>query len=197
MFPVSKQETVEVLMKPHDTLIALKYYSINRLEKENILNKELSSTGLPPNYGIRALADVIGISSGEISKATKRLEKARLVAVRDKVSVISRNLMEWLSYGMRYYSPLETQGYGRGIATGWNCHLIKSDMFAPQPGWAWASSQGDIEAELIIPFHDSVPLAARYDSWLYQALSLIEVIRGGKPRELFIARDLLAQHLKD
>ena len=180
-----------MIIKPQDTLIALKYCSIERQA-----NIGPSETGLPPGFGIRHLAEVIGISHGEISRATQRLEKAQLVNVRDGISAVARNLTEWLCYGIRYYCPLELSGYGRGIGTGWNCQLIKSEMKPPQPGWAWASSQGDAEAALILPFHSSVPLAASNDPWLYQALSLVEVIRGGKPRELAIARDLLAGHLE-
>ena len=121
------------------------------------------------------------------SKATKRLEKARLVTVRDKTMVITRNLLEWLVHGMRYYCPLKTEGFGRAIATGWNCPLLQSGMVPPSPGWGWASSKGNVEAELIAPFHVSVPIAARHDPWLYQAMSLVDVLRGGKPRELAIA----------
>ncbi|MFA7555342.1 MAG: hypothetical protein WCY88_13915 [Spongiibacteraceae bacterium] len=179
-----------MIIKPQDTLIALKYCSIELQAK--VGRRE---TGLPPEFAIRDLAEVIGISHGEISRANQRLEKAQLLSVRGSVSAVARNLVEWLSYGIRYYCPLERSGYGRGVGTGWNCNLIKSDMNPPQPGWAWASSQGDREAELIVPFHNSVPLAASNDPWLYQALSLVEVIRGGKPRELAIARDLLAKHL--
>lgn len=180
-----------MIIKPQDTLIALKYCSIERQTKGGLGG----NTGLPLSFGIRDLAEVIGISHGEISRATQRLEKSQLVNVRGEVFAVARNLVEWLCYGIRYYCPLESSGYGRGVGTGWNCQLIKSDMKPPQPGWAWASSQGDSEAELILPFHRSVPLAASNDPWLYQALSLVEVIRGGKPRELAIARDLLAEHL--
>jgi hypothetical protein len=179
-----------MIIKPQDTLIALKYCSIERQAKAGY-----SETGLPPEFGIRDLAEVISISPGEISRANQRLEKAQLVNVRERVFAVARNLTEWLCYGIRYYCPLESSGYGRGVGTGWNCALIKSEMKPPQPGWAWASSHGDKESELILPFHNSVPTAASVDPWLYQALSLVEVIRGGKPRELSIARDLLAEHI--
>jgi len=189
---VSYSETgnASMIIKPQDTLIALKYCSIERQAGIG-----LAGTGLSSVFSIRDLAEVIGISHGEISRSTQRLEKAQLVSIRGGIFAVARNLNEWLCYGIRYYCPLERSGYGRGIGTGWNCQLIKSEMLPPQPGWVWASSQGDKEAELIVPFHNSVPLAASYDPWLYQALSLVEVIRGGKPRELAIARELLAAHL--
>jgi len=176
-----------MIIKPQDTLIALKYCSIQLQEQKAQISNTPIEVGLSPNYGIRDLAEVLGVSSGEISKATKRLEKARLVTVRDKTMVITRNLLEWLVHGMRYYCPLKTEGFGRAIATGWNCPLLQSGMVPPSPGWGWASSKGNVEAELIAPFHVSVPIAARHDPWLYQAMSLVDVLRGGKPRELAIA----------
>ena len=179
-----------MILKPQDTLVALKYCSVMQQSA-----MESPTTGLKPGFSIRDLSEVIGISHGEISRSTKRLEAARLVVVRDNVSAVARNLLEWLSYGFRYYCPMESAGYGRGIATGWNCSLIESEMHPPKPGWAWAGN-GDIEAEWIKPFHDSVPLAAMHDPWLYKALALVDVMRGGKPRELAIARELLTAHME-
>ncbi len=193
MFLDSKQETLVIMIiKPQDTLIALKYCSIQLQMQGDQINKTLIEVGLSPNYGIRDLAEILGVSSSEISKATKRLEKARLVTVRDKAMVITRNLFEWLVHGMRYYCPLKTEGFGRAVATGWNCPLLQSSMVPPKPGWGWANSKGDVEAELIAPFHVSVPIAARHDPWLYQALSLVDVLRGGKPRELVMAETELS-----
>lgn len=45
---------------------------------------------------------------------------------------------------------------------------------------------------MIKPIHDSVPFAASNDELLYEALSLVDAIRLGKPRELAVARDELA-----
>ncbi|MCP3690018.1 MAG: hypothetical protein GY784_16565 [Gammaproteobacteria bacterium] len=169
-------------IKPQDTLLLLKYWSL-RLED----NKS----------GVRSIAEAIGISVSEVSKGTKRLVASHLVVERSGVVYAeSGALLEWLCYGVRYAYPLESVGYGRGMATSWNCPVLKSEMVAPSPPLVWPVAGGDIEGALIRPIHNSVPFAAGRDERLYRAISLVEAIRGGKPRELVIARDLLTKLVK-
>lgn len=166
-------------LKPQDTLLALKYWSQNRY------NQHLS---------VRELAESVGLSPGEVSKSTKRLEASHLVSERSRVIFAdSRNLMEWIAYGVRYAYPLEQEGYGRGIATSWSCPLIESEMLPPNPAWVWPLAGGRSEGVFIKPFYSSVPFAANKDEQLYRVLSIVEAIRGGKPREIAIARDLASQ----
>jgi len=171
-----------VQLKPQDTLLALKYWSLKRDNRDS---------------SVRDIAESIGISASEVSKGAKRLVTARLVVERDaQVFAESGALLEWLSYGVRYAYPQESVGYGRGIATSWNCPVLKSEMVPPTPALVWPISGGDVEGALIKPFHESVTIAASKDEQLYRVLSLLEAIRGGKPRELAIARALLANLIK-
>ena len=169
-------------LKPQDTVLALKYWSLKRDNRDS---------------SVRDIAESIGISASEVSKGAKRLVAARLVVERDaRMFAESGALLEWLSYGVRYAYPQESVGYGRGIATSWNCPVLKSEMVPPTPALVWPVAGGDREGALIKPFHQSVPVAASKDEQLYQVLSLLEAIRGGKPRELAIARALLANLIK-
>ncbi len=169
-------------LKPQDTLLSLKYWSI---EKNNI------------RLTTRALADVVGISSGEVSKSTQRLIHAGLIVERNKrVFVLTDSLIEWLCYGVRYAYPYQQVGYGRGMPTSWNCALIHSEMVPPIPALVWERQGGMTEGAFVKPIHQAAPLAASTDDSLYQALSLIDAIRGGKPRELSIARKLLIDLIK-
>ena len=142
---------------------------------------------------MRDIASSIGISAGEVSKGTKRLVAAKLLNNRDgRVAPEAGALLEWLSYGVRYAYCQSSIGYGRGMATSWNCPILNSEMVPPTPALVWPMPGGDVEGAWIMPFHKSVPFAASSDHQLYRALSLLEAIRGGKPRELKIARKLLA-----
>lgn len=164
-------------LKPQDSLLALKYWSIRREG---------------PGMSVRGLAELIRISAGEVSKGTKRLVAAHLVVERaGGVYAETGALLEWLSYGVRYAYPIESVGYGRGMATSWNCPILKTEMVPPSPAFVWPVAGGDTEGALIKPIHHSVPFAAGRDQWLYKAMALVEAIRAGKPRELAIARDSL------
>ena len=169
-------------LKPQDTLLALKFWSLQRQGETD---------------SVRGMAQSIGVSAGEISKSTKRLAASHLVAERSgRVYAESGALLEWLCFGVRYAYPQENIGYGRGLATAWNCPLLKSEMTPPSPATVWGAPGGNSDGRLIRPIHESVPYAANHDDNLYRAFSLLEAIRGGKPRELAIAREQLAQLIK-
>jgi hypothetical protein len=170
-------------LKSQDTLLALKYWSLRK-------SGQASS--------VRAIAEAIGISAGEVSKSTRRLVASRLVVERDgSVFAESGALLEWLCYGVRYVYPQQSTGYGRGMPTAWNCPILTSDMMPPDPPLVWQQAGGAVEGILMQPFHDAVPYAAAQDELLYCALSLIEAVRVGKPRELAIARNLLKELIKN
>lgn len=169
-------------LKSQDSLLALKYWSLQQ-------SNEAAS--------VRGIAESIGISPSEISKGSKRLIASRLVVERSgRIFAESGALLEWLCFGVRYAYPVEIVGYGRGMATSWNCPILDSDMTPPSPPLVWPVPGGEIEGVLVKPFHESIPMAASHDALLYRAMSLIEAIRGGKPRELDIARALITKLMK-
>ncbi len=169
-------------LKPQDILLLLKYWSLER-------GGEGSS--------VRGIAEAIGISASEVSKGAKRLLASHLIVERSgEIFAESGALLEWLCYGVRYAYPQESVGYGRGMATSWNCPVLESEIVLPIPPLVWSVPGGDVKGALIKPIHDSIPFAASRDEDLYLVLSLIEAIRGGKPRELAIARELLTDLIK-
>ena len=169
-------------LKPQDTLLGLKYWSLKRGGQES---------------SVRGIAEAIGISASEVSKGTKRLVASHLVVERSGgVFAETGALLEWLCYGVRYAYPQESVGYGRGMATSWNCPVLNSEVVPPVPPLVWPVPGGAIDGALIKPIHDSIPFAASRDEQLYCAMSLLEAIRGGKPRELAIARELLTKLIK-
>ncbi len=170
------------MLKPQDTVLALKYWSLKQGDQGS---------------SVRGIAEATGISASEISKGTKRLMASHLAVERSgSIYVVSGALLEWLSYGVRYAYPQESVGYGRGMATSWNCPLLVSEVVPPSPPHVWPVPSGKSDGALIKPFHSSIPYASSRDEQLYIALSLLESIRGGRPRELAIARDLLTKLIK-
>ncbi len=171
-----------MILKPQDTLLLIKYWSLKQQGEAR---------------NVRGIAEAIGISPGEISKGTQRLVASHLVVERSgDIFAETGAMLEWLSYGVRYAYPYESIGFGRGMATSWNCPALKSEVVSPVPAWVWQTVGGDTEGLLVKPVHQSVPLAASRDIFLYQVMSLVEAIRGGKPRELAIARKLLTDLIK-
>ena len=169
-------------LKPQDTLLALKHWSVKY--------------SLRP-LSLREMAESIGVSASEASKGSKRLIASGLLVERDARQFVEKgSLIEWLSYGVRYAYPAQKEGYGRGLATSWSCKLTQSEMLAPSPALVWENAGGDAEGIFVKPIHASVPKAAGKDEFLYQALALVDAIRLGKPRELEIARELLGKLIR-
>ncbi|WP_317930133.1 hypothetical protein [Halioxenophilus sp. WMMB6] len=167
-----------MMLKPQDTLLALKYWSLRRSGQQ---------------VTVRELAEQLSLSAGEVSKSAKRLLVAHLLVEREGIYYAEANgLAEWLCYGVRYAFPAQALGYGRGMATAWNCPLVNTEIVPPQPAAIWAVSGGEQEGVIVEPIVSGVPLAAANDALLYQALALVDAVRLGKPRELAIAR----AHLK-
>ncbi len=194
-----------VILKSQDTLLALKYWSVKGqgLKELKVNPRQLreSITAGPKQFdkkpSVRQLAESIKISPSEVSKSTKRLVAAKLVVERNGEYIAERSsLIDWLCYGVRHAYPAEIVGFGRGMPTAWNCPWVRTDIMPPEPPMVWAASGGAAEGTIIKPIHESVPFAASSDELLYEALSLIEAIRLGKPRELAIAREELSMILE-
>ncbi|HEY7772631.1 MAG TPA: helix-turn-helix domain-containing protein [Marinagarivorans sp.] len=165
------------MLKAQDSLLALKYWSMRREGGQ---------------LAMRDLAEVLGFSASEVSKAAKRLVVSGLLVERDGLYFAeTRALSEWLCFGLRYALPPKVSGFGRGMGTAWNCDLVKSPIVPPSPAFIWPMPGGEQEGVFVEPIYQSVPLAASKDVLLYQALALVDAVRLGKPRELAIARESL------
>jgi hypothetical protein len=103
------------------------------------------------------------------------------------------NMLEFLSYGVRYYSQPDPAGYGRGMPTGWNCPRLGSaaGMIPRDVPLAWPSTSGTENGELITPIHSSAVRASEQVPLVYSLCALIDVLRVGRPREIGAGRDLI------
>ena len=170
------------MLKPQDTIIALKLWADYR-----------QGVQMP----LRQAASLLGISNGEFSKGLRRLETAQLVTERDGQRFAEAHaLLEWLNFGVRYAYPAESIGFGRGMPTAWNCQHIESTIVPPIPALVWSQPKGNIEGIFISPLHGSAVIAASNNALLHHVLALVDAVRLGKPRELKVARELLTSLIK-
>jgi len=177
-------------LKPHDTVVALKYGCIALSEQ--------STDKANGKISVRAVASSLGISPGEISKSNQRLVKAKLIAPVEEsyqknlpYNLVVTHMQDWLSHGIQYSVIAESMGVGRGMVTSWSNKAIHSEFVPRELAYVWLTPGGDTTGEGISPIYPKAPLAAREDHHLHYILSLIDAIRLGKPRELNIARGLI------
>jgi hypothetical protein len=153
------------------------------------------------------MSEMLGISPGEIAKSLKRLVAAQLVAENPQGNLVSdlnlsyhlvsRNMSEWIAYGIKYWAQPDPIGVVRGMASGWSCPEIRSEMAEPDIPLVWEFGDGKERGEGIQPLYEGVPQAASRDPTLYKIMSLIDIMRVGKPRELNIARDILKKTMDE
>lgn len=105
-------------------------------------------------------------------------------------------MLEFLCYGVKYYSAVERTGFGRGVPTGWSCPEIDGIMIPPTTPYVWAHPSGQITGEGIAPLHASAIKASEGDPYCYSWLALVDAIRLGKPREVSAAKDELKKRME-
>lgn len=189
------------ILKPLDIVVALKIgLNERRARAKDPLSwvEEAEATN-----SVGDLASSLYKGKGDISRSISRLVELGLIGERqpkahDIVSAnrkyysLQRNAMSGLLVsGIRHMFAPAKMGYGRGMPTGWSCPLIKSPMNPPQVPLVWAAPGGEIQGELLEPLYPKCPESCLRDPALYELLSLVDIIRTGKPRELKYATEIL------
>lgn len=160
-------------MRPHDIPILIKVY----LERDKAwLMKDISAS--------------LYISPSEVSESLNRSWYAGLIDA-DKVRVQAQNFYEFLIHGVRYVFPQQPGPLVRGIPTA-HSHPQVKEKFISDIKYVWASSMaGKDIGQAIDPFYPKQVDAVLQDEQLYLILSLIDMIRVGKTREVKYAKEQL------
>ena len=204
MFLFLKQDTFMYILKPFDIVVALKI-GLN----EKALRQNLGSEGRSTSNSVSDLANSLYKAKGDVSRAINRLIQLGLVSERQPrdndvlavnrkyYSIQRHSLVEFLCFGIRHVFAPENSGYGRGVPSGWSCPLIKSPMNPPEVPLVWAKPGGDVLGEFIEPLYAKCVDAVAVDPGLYELLSLIDIVRTGKPREIKYAKELIQERVKE
>lgn len=139
----------------------------------------------------------LGMSPSEVHGAAKRALAARL-AVKEAGRIFPniRNLEDFLAHGIQYVFVPERGELSRGIPTATAAPPMSAwfvDNNAPPP--VWPDPQGEIRGESFSPLYKSVPIAAKNDPALYELLTLVDALRGGRVREQDMARKELKKRM--
>lgn len=152
-------------MRPQDVAILLKVISLNS-----------------PQWQLANLANSLRISISEISESLNRSRFASLIDYNKK-QVNRQNLLEFLEHGVRYVFPQEAGAMVRGIPTA-HSHSSMKGKFISEINYVWPDSKGKIMGLMIEPFYPKQVEAVKEDEVYYKFLSLVDVIRVGKVREV-------------
>jgi len=163
-------------MRPQDVAILLKIVSMNT-----------------QNWQLAGLANSLRISISEISESLNRSRIAGLIDYNKK-KINRQNLLEFLEHGVRYVFPQEPGSMIRGIPTA-HSHSIMKKVFISEMDYVWPDNKGTTMGLMIEPFYPKQVEAVIEDELYYKLLSLVDVIRVGKVREIKYAVNELRKNI--
>lgn len=130
-----------------------------------------------------SLAKDVCLSVGETHNSVKRLKQSKLYDEFTK-SVVPEAVLELLVHGVRYVFPAEIGSIEIGIPTSHSAPILENEFLqSDEDVYVWPYYKGNKRGRGVKPLSKSVPEASLKDKKLYDILSLIDAIRGGKARE--------------
>lgn len=163
-------------MRPQDVAILLKIVAKDR-----------------PDWQIKPLSQELRISIAEISESLNRSREAGLIDFKKK-RPNRNNLLEFLQHGVKYVFPQNPGTLSKGLPTA-HSHPFMKDHFHSETNYVWSDIKGDVVGQVIEPFYERQPEAARDDRDFYLLLALVDTIRVGRVRESKIASEKLKEIL--
>lgn len=170
---VSKQHNG---MRPQDVLVLLKIVSLN-----------------DPEFKLIDLCQSVGISLSEVSDSISRSVFAHLMAPNKKTPM-RKAICEFLVHGLPYVFPARPGALVVGMPTAHSAPPLSATFGTADPV-VWATPEGEVKGQEIIPFHPKQAHAARLDNKLYELLALADALRIGKAREKKIAEEELREKI--
>jgi hypothetical protein len=166
-------------MRPQDIAILVKIVSIGNLP-----------------WQLSVLSNSLSISVSEISESLNRSRFAKLIDY-EKKKINRNNLMEFLEHGVKYVFPQQPGTMIRGIPTAHSHPFIKK-QFLSELAYVWPDPKADVVGLSIEPFYPKQTQAAKEEPTFYKLMSLIDIIRVGKVREVrFAVQELEKQILHE
>jgi hypothetical protein len=94
-----------------------------------------------------------------------------------------------------YVFPPQVGFSTRGIATAHSTPSVYNLIAKGNEAYVWQYYKGTKRGNSIIPLYDKIPLFIEQDPELYEYLSLVDVFRIGKQREIAIAVEELDKRM--
>ena len=155
-------------MRPQDIVILLKIISLD-----------------DQNWQFQDLAKSLYISNSDVFEALNRNKIAGLIDYnRKRVNRLS--LLEFLEHGFSYVFPQEPGAMVKGIPTA-HSHPFMQQQIMSENHYVWPDIDGSTRGQAIEPLYLNQIKAVKEDDLLYKLLSLTDILRVGRSREINIA----------
>jgi hypothetical protein len=139
------------------------------------------------------LSNKLKISASEVSESLNRSAIAGLLSA-DKKMVMSKALLEFLEFGLKYAFPQRPGPLVRGIPTAHSAPPLNQLLQVDDP-FVWPYRDGTLRGQSIEPLYKTVPEISLQDKELYEVLALLDSLRVGKVREQNLAVEELKRRI--
>jgi hypothetical protein len=92
---------------------------------------------------------------------------------------------------------VELGGPTIGLPTSYAAPPLNKHIVSHSAVPVWPDSEGPVAGYEFAPLHKAVVCAARKDNSLYEFLTLIDALRGGRAREVNLATDEIVRRLRE
>jgi len=140
------------------------------------------------------LAESTGLSTSQVHRSLQRAAGADLFAAARR-AVHKRNLLEFLSHGIRYAFPAVVGPRQRGVPTAHSAPPL-SEQVAGLPVAVWPAAHGEATGDAVQPLHSAALTISMESPAVYDLLALVDAVRVGRARDRAIAIQLLAERLQ-
>jgi hypothetical protein len=150
---------------------------------------------VPGSWTFDSVAHELGLSQSAVHRSLQRAREAGLYDSKRR-RVKSRDLFEFLAYGLKYVFPPVWRGEARGRPTAWGAPpMSKALLSSGNNPPVWPDATGEARGIALEPLHPSVVKAVRRDKDLWELLALVDSIRIGTARERNLAQKKLKKKL--
>jgi len=169
-----------MILKPQDILVLLKLLTLQK-----------------QSWSYAWLGVQLGMSPSQLHASVKRILKSQLAVKRgDTVVPNVRNLEEFVVHGLKYVFVPEKGEITRGMPTAYAAPFLMENFQASSDlPPVWPDKDGTVRGEAFSPIYKLAPRAAQMDDELYELLTIVDAIRGGKARERKLAIDAFRERL--
>ena len=174
---------MRVLLKPLDVVVSVK--------------AAVEPAG--PGWTMASMAGMLGMDVAQVFRATRQAASAGLLVTqpgKGRVDYLPNRsaLLELLLHGVKYMMVPTHGRLTRGMPTGYAAPILSKRIVAgDEPVPVWPTPEGTVRGESFEPLHRCVPVAAAKDQQFYDAMALVDAIRGGRARERALAAKLLPE----
>jgi hypothetical protein len=147
------------------------------------------------------MCEHLGMDNAQVFRAVRQAATASLLIAepekgRSQYRPHRAALLELLVHGLKYAMIPARGRTTRGVPTAHAAPILSKKIAAgSDPPPVWPTPDGAVRGESFEPLHRCVPVAAARDPNFYDAMALIDAIRGGRARERSIAALLLPKVL--